>query len=92
MNLSINAQAIGVQALYSRSIISSFHAVWSMAGFAGAAFGYMMVTLNIIPAWHLLGVSLFLSTLTLYLFRDVLTSSLIINIKDPYSGFLQKAC
>ena len=60
MNLSINAQAIGVQALYTRSIMSSFHAVWSMAGFAGAAFGYLMVTLNVIPAWHLLGVSLFL--------------------------------
>ena len=72
MNLSINAQAIGVQALYSRSIMSSFHAVWSMAGFAGAAFGYLMVTLNVIPAWHLLGVSLILSTMTLYYYGDTL--------------------
>jgi MFS family permease len=72
MNLSINAQAIGVQALYSRSIISSFHAVWSMAGFAGAAFGYMMVTLNVLPDWHLLGVSLFLSTLALFYYKDCL--------------------
>src|SRR5450432_109878 len=72
MNLSMNAQAIGVQALYSRSIMSSFHAVWSMAGFAGAAFGYLMVTLNVIPAWHLLGVSLILSTLTLYYYGDTL--------------------
>jgi MFS family permease len=72
MNLSINAQAIGVQALYSRSIMSSFHAVWSMAGFAGAAFGYLMVTFNIIPAWHLLGVSFLLSALTLYYYKDAL--------------------
>jgi MFS family permease len=72
MNLSINAQAIGVQALYSRSIMSSFHAVWSMAGFAGAAFGYLMVTFNIIPAWHLLGVSFILSALTLYYYKDAL--------------------
>jgi MFS family permease len=72
MNLSMNAQAIGVQALYSRSIMSSFHAVWSMAGFAGAAFGYLMVTLNIVPAWHLLGVSFILSALTLYFYRDTL--------------------
>jgi MFS family permease len=72
MNLSINAQAIGVQALYTRSIMSSFHAVWSMAGFAGAAFGYLMVTLNIIPGWHLLGVSLLLTSLTLYYYRDAL--------------------
>ena len=72
MNLSMNAQAIGVQALYTRSIMSSFHAVWSMAGFAGAAFGYLMVTLNILPAWHLLGVSLLLSAITLYYYGDTL--------------------
>jgi MFS family permease len=72
MNLSMNAQAIGVQALYSRSILSSFHAVWSMAGFAGAAFGYLMVTMNILPAWHLLGVSLILSALTLFYYGDTL--------------------
>lgn len=72
MNLSINAQAIGVQGLYTRSIMSSFHAIWSMAGFAGAAVGYLMVTLNVIPAWHLLGVSLLLSTLTLYFYKDIL--------------------
>jgi fucose permease len=72
MNISINAQAIGVQAIYNRSIMSSFHAVWSMAGFAGAAVGYLMVTLNILPAWHLLGVSLLLSALTLYYYKDAL--------------------
>jgi MFS family permease len=72
MNLSMNAQAIGVQALYKRSIMSSFHAVWSMAGFAGAAFGYLMVTLNIIPAWHLLGVSLLLTALALLYYKDAL--------------------
>jgi len=72
MNLSINAQAIGVQALYKRSIMSSFHAIWSLAGFGGAAIGYFMVTLNIIPAWHLLGVSLILSTLSFYYYGDCL--------------------
>jgi MFS family permease len=72
MNLSMNAQAIGVQALYTRSIMSSFHAVWSMAGFAGAALGYLMVTLNILPAWHLLGVSLLLSAITLFYYGDTL--------------------
>jgi MFS family permease len=61
-----------VQALYHRSIMSSFHAVWSLAGFAGAAIGYLMVTTNIIPGWHLLGVSLLLSSLTLYFYRDTL--------------------
>ena len=37
-----------------------------------AAFGYLMVTLNILPAWHLLGVSLLLSALTLFYYEDTL--------------------
>jgi MFS family permease len=72
MNISTNAQAISVQALYKRSIMSSFHAVWSMAGFAGAALGYLMVTMNVLPAWHLLGVSLVLTTISLFFYRDTL--------------------
>lgn len=51
-NLSLNAQSVSVQSLYSRSIITFFHGVWSMAGFAGAALGYLMVSFSITPAWH----------------------------------------
>ena len=35
-NLSINAQSLEVQKLYPKSIMTRFHAVWSLAGFAGA--------------------------------------------------------
>ena len=90
MNLSMNAQAIGVQALYTRSIMSSFHAVWSMAGFAGAAFGYLMVTLNILPAWHLLGVSLLLSALTLFYYGDTLNQKPDHNHKRSMFGLPPK--
>src|SRR5450631_980689 len=83
MNLSVNAQAIGVQALYSRSIMTSFHAIWSMAGFAGAAVGYFMITLNILPAWHLLGVSLLLSALALFYYGDTLDQKPDRKIKGP---------
>jgi MFS family permease len=31
LNISANAQSIGVQALYERSIIAGFHGVWSLA-------------------------------------------------------------
>lgn len=57
-NLSLNAQSVSVQSLYSRSIITFFHGVWSMAGFAGAALGYLMVTFNISTNWHLMGVGI----------------------------------
>src|SRR5436190_3775458 len=35
-NISLNAQSIAVQRMYSRSIITTFHGVWSIAGFGGA--------------------------------------------------------
>jgi MFS family permease len=63
-NLSINAQSLEVQKLYPKSIITSFHAVWSIAVFSGAGFGYVMVTQHIAPSHHLLGVSVFMLALT----------------------------
>lgn len=54
MNISLNAQSIGVQALYSKSIITTFHGIWSIAGFAGAAVGSLMVGLNVPTSTHLL--------------------------------------
>ena len=67
-NLSTNAQAVTVQKLYSRSIMTTFHGVWSMAGFAGAALGYLMVTYNIGVNWHfpVVGVSMAVSAILFY--------------------------
>ncbi len=66
MNISANAQSIGVQALYDRSIIARFHAVWSLAGFAGAALGAFMVNLGLAPSWHFLIVGIVLTGLCSY--------------------------
>lgn len=52
MNISVNAQSIGVQALYEKSIITTFHGIWSIAGFSGAAIGSLMVALDIPPSIH----------------------------------------
>ena len=47
MNISVNTQAVGVEALYKRSIMASFHGLWSLAGFTGAAIGTLMVSQSI---------------------------------------------
>jgi MFS family permease len=52
LNLSMNAQAVSVQRLYSKSIITAFHGIWSIAGFSGAALGYLLTTLSIGTEWH----------------------------------------
>lgn len=66
LNISANAQSIGVQALYDRSIIARFHGVWSLATFAGAALGSVMVSFSVSPAWHFTTVSILLTALTIY--------------------------
>jgi MFS family permease len=64
----VNAQSIGVQALYDRSIIARFHGIWSLAGFGGAALGALMVSFSVSPAWHFLLVGVLLTIACLYAF------------------------
>lgn len=68
LNISVNAQSIGVQALYGRSIIARFHGVWSLAGFGGAALGSLMGSFHISPAYHFLIVGILLTALAIYAF------------------------
>jgi MFS family permease len=66
LNLSMNAQAVQVQQLFPQSIMTTFHGIWSIAGFTGAAIGYLMVSMNVAPSWHLFSVSLLLLVFTIY--------------------------
>jgi len=54
VNISINTQAVGVEALYKKTIMASFHGLWSLAGFIGAAIGTIMIGNGIIPFHHFL--------------------------------------
>jgi len=69
-NISANAQSIGVQKLYDRSIIATFHGIWSVAGFAAAALGSLVVSFSIHPSWHFLTVAIILTSLCIFFFRD----------------------
>ena len=51
-NIAVNTQAVGVERLYRRSIMGSFHGLWSLAGFSGGLIGALMVALNITPDMH----------------------------------------
>ncbi|MDQ6814353.1 MAG: MFS transporter, partial [Bacteroidota bacterium] len=53
-NISFNTQAVNVEALYGRTIMASFHGVWSLAGFTGAAFGTFLTGAAVAPATHFL--------------------------------------
>ena len=52
LNISINTQGVGVEAMYGRSIMASFHGLWSLAGFTGAAFSTVMIAFKLTPFMH----------------------------------------
>jgi MFS family permease len=54
LNISINTQAVGTESLYHKPIMASFHGIWSLAGFTGAAVGTLMVRFHVIPLYHFL--------------------------------------
>jgi MFS family permease len=52
LNISINTQAVIVERLYEKKLMATFHGLWSLAGFAGAAIGTLMIGNNIPPYQH----------------------------------------
>jgi MFS family permease len=54
MNISINTQAIALEAMYGKRIVSSFHGVWSVAGLVGASLGTFLIGKAFPVKWHFL--------------------------------------
>ena len=51
-NIAINTQAVGVEKSYDRSIMATFHAIWSLAGFTGAFLGNLLISWNVSLLLH----------------------------------------
>lgn len=52
MNISLNTQALDLEDQMGKSILASFHGLWSMAGFVGAGLGAGMIFINFAPELH----------------------------------------
>lgn len=52
VNIAMNTQAVNVEKLYGRSIMASFHGLWSLAGFTGAVIGTFFVSAGFSPFIH----------------------------------------
>ena len=59
LNISINTQAVAVEGLYQKRLMATFHGLWSLAGFAGAALGTWMIGQSVSPLQHFIFVCLF---------------------------------
>ncbi|MFD2598884.1 MFS transporter [Sphingobacterium corticis] len=64
-NIAVNTQGVLAEGIYQRSIMSSFHGTWSIAGFTGALIGLICMTFNIGIEVHFLIVTAIVWTLNL---------------------------
>lgn len=53
-NIAVNTQGVATEKMYKRSIMSSFHGAWSIAGFTGALIGLLTMNLGIDTHIHFL--------------------------------------
>src|SRR5262245_45975505 len=58
LDVSMNAQAVAVEARYQRPIMSSFHGLFSLGGVVGAAFASATMGLGVGHGWHIAGVTM----------------------------------
>ena len=58
LDVSMNAQAVAVELRYQRSIMSSFHALWSLGGVVGAALSGLAMSLDALPARYLVATAI----------------------------------
>src|SRR5690606_11192902 len=53
-NISVNTQGVLAEDMYGKSIMSSFHGAWSLAGFTGALIGLLMTNIGFNTLTHFL--------------------------------------
>lgn len=51
-DISLNTQAIGIERLYGKTIMATFHGGWSLAACMGALIGFIMILNDVPPFYH----------------------------------------
>lgn len=82
-NISVNTQAVSLEVLYGRSIMASFHGIWSLAGFSGAFIGTLMINFRLLPLQHFSIVSGSVLLLALLVYRNTLRQDINTDTDRP---------
>lgn len=68
-NIAVNTQGVYTEKLFNKTIMASFHGVWSFAGFTGALIGLAMLKFQLTPHEHFLIVGAIVIALVLFNFK-----------------------
>jgi len=72
VNIAMNTQAVDVESMYGRSVMASFHGLWSIAGFTGAAVGTLLVSAGLVPWMHFSIIFIAAALLVLFFYKFTL--------------------
>ena len=79
LNIAMNTQGVNVEDEYGRSIMASFHGVWSVAGFSGAAIGMLMLSFSASPFLHFCIITVLVWSIVFVVYK-------YLPAKDVHSG------
>ncbi|WP_269234254.1 MFS transporter [Flavobacterium flavigenum] len=68
-NIAVNTQGVYTETLFKKNIMSSFHGMWSFAGFTGALVGLGMLSLHLNPYQHFLIVAAIVVVMIVFNFK-----------------------
>jgi len=68
-NIAVNTQGVYTETLFKKNIMSSFHGMWSFAGFSGALIGLGMLALKLVPYHHFLIITVVVFIMIAFNFR-----------------------
>ncbi len=68
-NIAVNTQGVYTEVLFRKTIMSSFHGMWSFAGFSGALVGLGMLALNLSPLHHFIIVGIVVLLMVAFNFK-----------------------
>lgn len=77
-NIAANTQGVNVEHLYARSIMASFHGLWSLGGFLGGVISMGFIALEVKPWLHFL-----LMAIVAFLLANFIRRQLVRNDWSP---------
>ena len=95
LNIAVNTQSLTLQKKFDKSIVGSFHGLWSAGGLFGVAFSTLMIKMDVTMQIHLLIISIITLIVSIYTFQFTLKNDksltgnkILLGKPDPFILYL----
>lgn len=95
LNIAINTQSLTLQKKFDKSIVGSFHGLWSTGGLFGVAFSTIMIKFNVTMQIHLVIISIVTLIVSIYTYqftlkndKSIVGNKILLGKPDPFILYL----